>query len=59
MIEKNEQVRFEFLDVSLEDTLGFIHKLKNKNSSGHDEISPILIKACANQLAPYIQMLIN
>jgi hypothetical protein len=57
LIENN--VKFDFKEITLDETKKIIMGLKNKHSSGYDEISPILVKICCDELAPFIQILIN
>ena len=42
-----------------EETIRIIHKLKNRHSCGHDEISTALLKTVQHELAPSITLVIN
>ena len=46
-------------EITTEDTMRIIHKLKNKHNCGHDEISTALLKIVQHELAPSITRVIN
>ena len=48
-----------FREITTEETIRIIHKLKNKHSCGHDEISTALLKTVQHELAPSITLVIN
>ena len=48
-----------FREISTEETMRIIHKLKNKHSCGHDEFSTALLKTVQHELAPSITLVIN
>lgn len=55
ILDKN----FNFQELTLEETRNIIMSLKNKNSSGYDGISPVLLKFCCDEISPYVKTLIN
>lgn len=54
-----DEITFKFEYLTLNDTRNLIMKLKNKNSSGPDGISPILMKLICDEIAPSVMLLIN
>lgn len=50
---------FEFRQLTLQETRHIIMSLKNKNSSGYDDISPNLMKFCCEEITPYMNILMN
>ena len=48
-----------FREITTEETIRIIHKLKNKHSCCHDEISTVLLKTVQHELAPSITLVIN
>ena len=48
-----------FREITTEETIRIIHKLKNKHSCCHDEISTALLKTVQHELAPSITLVIN
>lgn len=54
-----EDTKFEFKLINLDQTKNLIMKLKNKNSSGPDGISPKLVKILCDELTFPVMTLIN
>ena len=48
-----------FREITTEETIRIIHKLKNKHNCGHDEISTAFLKTVQHELAPSITLVIN
>lgn len=59
MIVNESQDNFELSSITMDNTLELIQKLNNKNFTGPDGISPVLVKTCSNEIASVIYMLIN
>lgn len=50
---------FEFKRLSMKETRQIIMNLKNKNSTGFDDISPKFVKQFCDELNPFVNILIN
>ena len=57
--DEKRQNKFQLQEINNTQTWQFISSLTSKTSSGFDEISPKLVKLCANSLAPPLTLIIN
>ena len=57
--EDKRQNKFQLQEINNTQTWQFISSLTSKTSAGFDEISPKLVKLCANSLAPPLTLIIN
>ena len=58
-LEEPTHLRFNFKPISENDVLTMIDNLKNKNSSGRDEISNKLLKSIKQEISSSISVIIN